>query len=88
VDDIGVAVLFGVGFEHFLLIHDGIAIPKLLVISGQSFIKGGDPLVCTMLWKSALRLFSLQGRFGDGVIDGMVSTIRTRRPVILLVVHS
>ena len=40
--DVSVAVLFSIGFEHFLLIHDGIAIAKLLVVSGQSFIKGSN----------------------------------------------
>ena len=45
VDDVSVAVLFAIGFEHFLLIHDGIAIAKLLVVSGQSFIKGSNQSV-------------------------------------------
>ena len=39
---VGVASLLGIAFEVFFLIHDGIAIPGVVIIAGQPLIESGN----------------------------------------------
>ena len=39
---VGVASLLGVAFEVFFLIHDGIAIPGVVIVAGQPLIESGN----------------------------------------------
>ncbi len=39
---VGVAPLLGVAFEVFFLIHDGIAIPGVVIVAGQPLIESGN----------------------------------------------
>ena len=42
VSAVGVTFLLGVAFEVFFLIHDGIAIPGVVIVTGQPLIKSGN----------------------------------------------
>ena len=42
VSAVGVAFLLGIAFEVFFLIHDGIAIPGVVIVTGQPLIKSGN----------------------------------------------
>ena len=39
---VGVAPLLGIAFEVFFLIHDGIAIPGVVIVAGQPLIESGN----------------------------------------------
>lgn len=39
---VGVASLLGIAFEVFFLIHDGVAIPGVVIVAGQPLIKSGN----------------------------------------------
>ena len=39
---VGVAPLLGIAFKVFFLIHDGIAIPGIVIVAGQPLIKSGN----------------------------------------------
>ena len=39
---VGVASLLGIAFEIFFLIHDGIAIPGVVIVTGQPLIESGN----------------------------------------------
>ena len=42
VSAVGVAFLLGIAFEVFFLIHDGIAIPGVVIVAGQPLIESGN----------------------------------------------
>ena len=42
VPTVGVASLLGIAFEVFFLIHDGIAIPGVVIVAGQPLIESGN----------------------------------------------
>ena len=42
VPTVGVASLLGIAFEIFFLIHDGIAIPGVVIVTGQPLIESGN----------------------------------------------
>ena len=39
---VGEASLLGIAFEVFFLIHDGVTIPGIVIVTGQPLIESGD----------------------------------------------
>ena len=51
---VGVASLLGIAFEVFFLIHDGVAITSIVIVTAQPLIQSGDLFLSLFHAHSAL----------------------------------